>query len=201
MRQNSVFALVIGSALVLLPFLVMAQSKPTEEELARAKALFEEGEKYFYTGSFEEAAAKYKEAYLVVPAPKLLTNTALCYWKLGNYEEALHLYEAYLHTDPAPEDRRKIEGYIGEIKELIEQAKTLPAKERTFSGQPNLEISPALSMPDSSANSRTKGSPRSHRVFWIVGGATVAGGIATVLTLLLSQPLPETDLGFVSVFK
>lgn len=101
--------------------------EPSPQDIEKAKALFQEGEIFFQTGEFAKARDRYKESYILSKRPALLKNMALCEWNLKNYEEARHLYQAYLHTEPDTSKHSDVLQFIQELDSLIEQANTLPA--------------------------------------------------------------------------
>lgn len=130
MKTSSLLCVLAVVLLSLIAPVSWAQSppkEPTPEEIEKAKALFQEGEIFFQTGEFAKARDKYKESYILSKRPALLKNMALCEWNLKNYEEARHLYQAYLHTEPDTSKHSDVLQFIQELDSLIEQANTLPA--------------------------------------------------------------------------
>ena len=62
----------------------------------KARALFIEGENLYAEGRYEEAAAKYEEAYGLSARPLLLFNIANAYERLGVYSKAADALRRYL---------------------------------------------------------------------------------------------------------
>src|SRR5262245_16353046 len=67
------------------------KSVDTKKEKA-ARADFEQAEKAFNVGRFDEALRHYQAAYDQLPLPAFLFNIAQCHRNLGNHERALFFY-------------------------------------------------------------------------------------------------------------
>jgi hypothetical protein len=66
--------------------------------VARAKLL--EGAKLLEHGEYEEALARFQEAYAKVPSPKIFYNCGLAYWRLGRNAEAIAAFGRFLAEAP-----------------------------------------------------------------------------------------------------
>jgi len=71
----------------------------------RAKAIFAEGNQHFNLGEFAPALEKYKTAYRIKPLAAFQFNIAQCHRKLGQYKEAIAMYQNYLTGVPTPRIR------------------------------------------------------------------------------------------------
>ncbi len=101
-------------------FCVLAGSSRADKR-SDAKAMFEEGQKKFDVGKFDDAAAHWIETYELSGNPILLYNIAQAY-RLGNsYEKALKFYKAYLRRDEKSTVRPEVEARMAEMQKLIEQ--------------------------------------------------------------------------------
>jgi tetratricopeptide (TPR) repeat protein len=100
------------------------QAPPTPATRERAKALFEEAEGYYRVREYEKALASYKESYLLAREPVLLFNIAQCYRQLGQLEEALKSYEAFLRDDPKSALRENAAARLAEIRDEIARRAT-----------------------------------------------------------------------------
>jgi tetratricopeptide (TPR) repeat protein len=95
----------------------------------RAKALFAEGNEHFNLGEWEPALDLYKRAYRIKPLPAFQFNIAQCHRKLGHFQEAINMYQAYLVNAPDAATKQTVESLIAESKtSLVEQQKRAQEK-------------------------------------------------------------------------
>ncbi len=85
----------------------------------RAKALFAEGNQHFNLGEMEQALELYKRAYRIKPLPAFQFNIAQCHRKLGHYQEAITMYQAYLVNAPDAATKQTVESLIAESKTAL----------------------------------------------------------------------------------
>ena len=85
----------------------------------RAKALFAEGNQHFSLNEFDQALGLYQRAYRIRPMPAFLFNMAQCQRKLGNYKDAINLYQAYLVGVPDAANKAVVDSLIAESKQAI----------------------------------------------------------------------------------
>lgn len=159
----------------------------SKEDLAKAKALFEEGERYFYSGEIERAAKLYQEAYLLSRAPILLKNIAVCYEKLGKFAEARHEWEAFFRS-LSPKDP-----YYREAKQRMEELSLILESQLLVTKTPDVSP-PPLTLP--TVTVELKEPPKSPKRWLLYSGAAsgaVLGGVA--LVFLLSRDVPGSSLG------
>ncbi len=88
----------------------------------RAKALFAEGNKHYELGEYPPALDKYKKAYRVKALPAFQFNIAQCHRKLGQYTEAIQMYQAYLVGVPNADNKTLVDSLITESKNQIAAA-------------------------------------------------------------------------------
>lgn len=111
-------ALVLGEHDVKLKELPGAVGKVAEEAtIAKAKALFAEGNQHYSLGEFDQAMASYSLAYRLKPLPAFLFNIAQCHRKLGHYKEAIAMYQNYLVGVPDAPNKDVVESLIKEAKD------------------------------------------------------------------------------------
>lgn len=65
---------------------------------ARARALFAEGDSHFRLREYDQAIARFKEAYRLEPAPLLLYNLAQAYRLAGDCRQAAWFYDRFAHS-------------------------------------------------------------------------------------------------------
>jgi tetratricopeptide (TPR) repeat protein len=91
-------------------------SQPTKEEIARARASYNEGQRFFNAGQYQDAKASFQSAYDVVPNPIVLLSIAESEAHLGQLDDAVANFERYLQERPDAADRANVEARINEIK-------------------------------------------------------------------------------------
>lgn len=72
----------------------------------RVENLSAEGAEHFAEGEYEEAIAKFEEAYELEPVPNLLFNIGRCYEQLEDWERAEHHYEEFVRSPDIDDDAR-----------------------------------------------------------------------------------------------
>jgi tetratricopeptide (TPR) repeat protein len=85
----------------------------------RAKAIFVEGNQHFNLGEFAPALERYKTAYRILPLAAFQFNIAQCHRKLGQYKEAIAMYQNYLGGVPDASNRALVEQLITESNTAI----------------------------------------------------------------------------------
>ena len=129
-------ALSVGVCLVTasLPGLALAapaKNKDKDEAKAeidteqRAMQAYTDGKAAYDAGDYSEALQLFLEAQSLYPSPVFHYNVGLCHEALGNLEQAVISYEAYLRSymsafDEQPEDQVNTENKIKRVNERIE---------------------------------------------------------------------------------
>jgi len=139
---------------------------------ARAKALYQRAERFFFIGEFGRALGLYTEAFKTKPLPGFLFNIGQCQRKLGRCKQAIFNFKQYLHHLPDAPNRSVVEQLIALCETRIasdRQARQRAAAVREGpTGQPATTASPAPASTDGS----------SHRIspvwFWTTAGLAVA---------------------------
>ena len=110
--------LVLGDKTVKDKDLPGAVGKVAEEQtIAKAKALFAEGNQHYSLGEFDQAMASYSLAYRLKPLPAFLFNIAQCHRKLGHFRDAVAMYQNYLVGVPDAPNKDVVESLIKEAKD------------------------------------------------------------------------------------
>jgi tetratricopeptide (TPR) repeat protein len=93
-----------------------AATSETDLLKQRAQQLLSEGNALAREGDFATAVVKFRTAYELYPSPKLLLNIGTSLRQLGQYAEALTIYEHYV-VDPSadPERISELEGIMREL--------------------------------------------------------------------------------------
>jgi hypothetical protein len=69
---------------------------PTDANVEKARASFQQGVDLFHEGNFEAALAEFRKAYATASSYRLLYNIAQAYYELHDYVNALKTYQQYL---------------------------------------------------------------------------------------------------------
>lgn len=86
---------------------------------AQAQALLSEGNQLVAEADFGAALDKYRAAYELFPAPKLLINMGTALRHLGRNAEAAASYEAYLaHPESDPQRRTELQRILTELDQV-----------------------------------------------------------------------------------
>ncbi len=86
---------------------------------ARARELYQEGQKAYDIGDFPKAIELFKQSYDTLPRPLLLFNIAQAHRLIGQPRPALFFYQNYLSQQPDAPNRARVEQWIAEMKEKI----------------------------------------------------------------------------------
>jgi hypothetical protein len=100
---------------------VMAQpNQPAVDADAIIKSYVDQGKAAFHAGDYAQSIAVYSMAYAMQDLPRLLFNLAQAYRRMGKSERAFLMYHRFLQSDPQTSLRKETEGYIAELRVLIE---------------------------------------------------------------------------------
>jgi len=101
-----------------------AWAGPAEE--AKAGKLFDQAEAAYQAGHFRDAIEHLLEAQRLAPDAVLHYNLARAYEGLGELDQALASYRAYIAADPSSKDRGAVEARIKTLEELKAQRADKP---------------------------------------------------------------------------
>jgi hypothetical protein len=91
---------------------------------AEAKAKLQHGAQLLQEGEFAQALAQFKDAYELVPSPKIFFNFGIAYAGLGRYSEALESFERFIaeakeaSPDNLAEARQQIDSLTGKVEKV-----------------------------------------------------------------------------------
>jgi len=103
---------------------------------AEAKAKLERGAQLLREGEFAQALAQFKEAYDLVPSPKIFFNFGIAYAGLSRYSEALESFERF--TDEA---KGASPGNLADARQQIETLNGKVEKVQVSSDRDGAEVS------------------------------------------------------------
>lgn len=102
--------------LALVPATAHAQ-RPPAEDIARARALDQQGAKAYGEGRYNDAIRYFNEAYRLGGPPFEIWNVAKCHLKLDQPEDAANTLEKYLALpNLPPDDRAEAQKQLDELK-------------------------------------------------------------------------------------
>jgi hypothetical protein len=95
---------------------------------AKAKQLYEDGEKSYNLGQFDKAVQLFTQAYEEWPEAAFLFNIAQAYRQAGDCKQALFFYKRFLSLKEndtkkpiKPEIKKDVEGRIAELEECVKR--------------------------------------------------------------------------------
>jgi tetratricopeptide (TPR) repeat protein len=105
-----------------------SEDKAPVDTEARAMQAYNDGKAAYDAGKYEEALKLFLDAQSLYPSPVFHYNVALCQESLGNLEQAVISYEAYLRSyknafNEDPEDKVNTENKIERLNKQIELEK------------------------------------------------------------------------------
>jgi hypothetical protein len=92
------------------------EAKPSPETVATAKEHFNQGNRHYELGHYQEALNEFEVAYMAVPDPVFLFNIAQCHRKMGHDKEAVGFYKSYLRAAPNAPNRADVQKRIRELE-------------------------------------------------------------------------------------
>lgn len=166
--------------LVLAPAGAGAQEGQSDEALA--KQYYKLGEELYNRADYEGALKQFRQSHRYSKKPALLYNMARCYESMGQLNEAIKHYEAFLESSPQAPNAPVIRARIGNLQKRLEakpasQPASQPTASRPAAKQPVVTVKQQdLPPPPPPERSRTK-----RTVGWVLvgaGGAFLVTGLA-----------------------
>ncbi len=101
-----------------------AAPAPAAEEsgdVAKAKELFQWGQKLYKQARYAEAISKFEEAYAARPHPVIYFNIGKCWEQLGETAKALRAYRDYLRLAPDAKDKETVSDAIANLERRLRE--------------------------------------------------------------------------------
>lgn len=173
------------------------------DKRSQAMAQFEQGEKLYTKGKYEEALKAFQRAYKLEAVPLLFVNIAQCHRQLGNHEAAIASLERYLEAEPEADNRAEIEELLASERALLNPTpEPVPEPTPEPDPAPVVEPTPAPAALAAAPAPAPKDDDGSGTVMWVaIGGAAlfaVVGGAAIAAVAL--QPAPAEPTGALGTF-
>lgn len=176
-----------------------ALAAPSEDSLEQAQAAYDEGEKAYRLGRFEDAALAFEKAYELSDFAEILYNIGLSHLRwydvdpdVAHLRKAKVVFQNYvLELQKSPElgDVDEAEGMIAEIEEKIAAAEKAEADARAAGPGDSPPLRPVDVGPDPGKQLRLGGA-----IAMGIGGALVVGGAVSGVVLGVRGQEFEGDL-------
>lgn len=167
-------------------------------EYEMAKTHYDLGAKYYQQGNYEIALDEFRKAYKLEPRPALRFNIGRCQEAMGQGEEAIASYEAFLKAVPGTPERRAVELRIQNIRQRLKEREgdKQPAGEEGAAGHPppggaDADVANTPS-PDLSSEGGADAGPRPLK---IAGWTGVGVGAAALVTAAVMGGLALGKIG------
>jgi hypothetical protein len=93
---------------------VRATARAGDDPIAKVRALYDSGTTHYNLGEYKEALADYKEAYRLKHDPAFLFNIGQAARMIGDHEESVRSYRAYLREARSTPNRVEVQRFIDE---------------------------------------------------------------------------------------
>jgi len=110
--------LITAAALALL----LAAPSRAADDVAEARAHFDQGSKLYRAGKYRDAIVEFEAAYRIKPHGAIHYNVAQCREKLEQWPEALQGYQDYLREVADARDRATVRATMGRIERRLAAA-------------------------------------------------------------------------------
>jgi tetratricopeptide (TPR) repeat protein len=204
MRSRNSLVLVLlpalcAALLAIAPRVAFAAGGSEDEQVAQAKARFEEGRAAYLAGDYGKAIQSFQSAQDIRPSPILDYNIALCYEGLGDAQSAVVSYRSYLSQKPDASNRAEVEERIRALEAMRDQ-QAKPAAEPAPSTENQAEAPPASADPYTQTapptGQRPAAPPAQQKTRWWIPVVIVGGAIlvtATIITVAVLASQTNTD--------
>jgi hypothetical protein len=148
---------VVGAAIVTVALPARAAERVAEMD-KKAKADAKEAMLFYKQGNYDDAAKVFVKLSIAYPDMLVFVrNLGACYYYMRRFEPALSNLRDYVHRkkDIAPDDRAEVEGWIGEMERMRDQAPTAAVPAVALPAE-----APAASATAAPAASSTAAAPR-----------------------------------------
>ncbi len=189
MRSRILVVLAIGCSLALSPSALALPSPPgkrvSKQDDARARKLYEKGDKAYAEGRYQDAADAFEKAYELSGRSLLLFNLGNAYERLDRYQDAAEALDRYL-PDAKPKEQDAIAKRIDNLKKRAKQAQEQQQQKQEAEQAKAHETKAAheKTKPPEQPPAQTGSPPTLGYVLLGTGGAAlVVGGVFGALAL------------------
>jgi iron complex outermembrane receptor protein len=144
-------AYLVAAAVALSPLALVPATAHADDAREQAKGHFLEGRRLFAAGDYRAAIREFEAADRLAPSPLLSFNIGLAHDQLGERQEALRRYKAYLAQVPNAPNRDRVQAKINRIEGELraeavtaaEAARPAPTPSPTVTPDPAVTPAPA----------------------------------------------------------
>lgn len=151
----------------------------SEETIARAKELFQNGTLLYDEGSYDAAVAAFREAYELTREPLMLYNMASALERMGAWQEAVDALDGYRAFAPADE-RDILERRIRALEKRVEEKRDQERRDAEEAARLAAEAQAAAAPPPEPLPPPRRGPSAGAVALW--GTGAVGVGLGTVFT-------------------
>ena len=144
--MRAIIAIVVGATMLASTALASPTEQAVENKPA-ARAAFQNALRHYNLSEFSEALASFKEAYRNYPDPSFLFNIAQCHRQLGQKQDAVRSYRAYLREAPTVANRTEVEQLIASLEQSIREERATMSRPPTGAMSPGSPGPPAEATP------------------------------------------------------
>jgi len=116
-------ALCLALSLLSSPALAAPEGQAAPADKATAREAYKEGQQLFVAKHYADALFSFKRGQAAYDDPIFLFNIAQCHRLLGNKQEAVKNYRAFLQRVPEPPNLGEIQGWLAKLDAQIEREK------------------------------------------------------------------------------
>jgi tetratricopeptide (TPR) repeat protein len=174
----------IGIEVVVAALALSSVAAARAPEASTAREAFDEAERLYQLGRFEEAITSYEKAYALDPQPAFLYNIALAHRRQYEIDDkpehlrrARELYRNYLRLEPNTPLRAAIEKIIEDLGAKLKEEPAPPPP----APPPKLKARPEPPPPGLVSAPSTERGRSSSTGWWIAGGVAVAAAVVAVV--------------------
>jgi tetratricopeptide (TPR) repeat protein len=184
LRPRTSVAFLVAAVLATSPTLASDSGVPAQPSQAssRAQALFQEGRARYDVGEYDQAIARFREAYELEPAPLLLFNIGQAERRQGNCSRARDSYSGFIRLAPEAEQAEQAREYLRELNGICPEDDRPAVSVRPLAAPLAVASAPAaLSVvqptPSSSLSQEAQSSGSSRSRMRLVGNICLGGAL------------------------
>lgn len=106
---------------ILAALVVVTLTSSAQADVAKARDLYQRATRAYNLQRFAQALELFQNAYNEKDDPVFLFNIGQCQRQLGQKQEAVLSYRAYLRESPNPPNRDEVQGLITNLEKAIHQ--------------------------------------------------------------------------------
>ena len=121
-------AIALG-VVIALAGVARAQGHPSAADREKAAKLYDEGQRHYNLGEYDQAIEKFRQSYYLSNEPLLLFNIGQALRLKGDCGQALHSYRAYRRERTPPENKKQVQEAIAICEDKVAEEEQRAAAE------------------------------------------------------------------------